>query len=94
MPGPGSGENQFAAAMGSGPALRTGSAAGAQGGLAGFAEPRRPAAPRLLRDGVGFGAEVMAGRDDGGEEWAISPMMLPPCQPPGAGQALVAGAVG
>lgn len=40
MPGPGFGENQFAAAIGSGPMLRSGSAAGAQGGPAGFADPR------------------------------------------------------
>jgi hypothetical protein len=36
----------------------------------------------------------MTGPDDGGDECAISPMMLPPCQPPGAGQPLVADAMG
>jgi hypothetical protein len=94
MPGPGSGENQFAVAIGNGPRSRPGSAAGAQGGPAGFADSRGLAASRLPRDGGGFGAGVMAGPDDGGDECAISPMMLLPCQPPGAGQPLLAGAVG
>jgi hypothetical protein len=40
MPGPGSGANQLAVPIGSGPMLRPGSAARAQGGPAGLADPR------------------------------------------------------
>ena len=82
MPGPGSGSSALFATIGSGPIVRSGSGAGAQGGPAGLA-----AAWRL----GGFGAGVMIGRYGAPEECAISPT-LPPCQPPAAGQSPAAAA--
>ena len=77
MPGPGSGGSALFATVGSGPIVRSGSGAGAQGGPAWFA-----AALAVL---AAFGGGVMTGRYGAPEECAISPT-LPPCQPPAAGQ--------
>ena len=55
MPGPGSGGSALFATVGSGPNVRSGSGAGAQGGPAGFA-----AALAVL---AAFGAGVMTGRN-------------------------------
>ena len=77
MPGPGSGGSALFATAGSGPIVRSGSGAGAQGGPEGFA-----VALAIL---AGFGTGVMTGRNGAPEEGAISPT-LPPCQPPAAVQ--------
>jgi hypothetical protein len=86
MLGPGSGGIALFATTGSGPIVRSGSGAGAQGGPEGLAA--------VLGALTGFGAGVMTGRYGGLEECAISPR-LPPCQVPAAGQpSAVAGSTG
>ena len=78
MPGPGSGGSALFATVGSGPIVRSGSGAGAQGGPG-------EAAAALAAGLAGFGAGVMTGRNGAAEDGCISPR-LPPCQSPAAAQ--------
>ena len=91
MPGPGSGGGEPGAATGSGPSVRPGSGAGAQGG-----PPELPSAPAPRPErwpATVLGAEVTAGRKGGSAVGAIAPMP-PPCQPPGEGHGSAAGGPG
>ena len=78
MPGPGGGSALFGT-DGSGPNVRSGSGAGAQGGPAGDGA----ALAAVL---AGFGAGAMTGRNGSAGGGCISPRLLPPCQPPVAAQ--------
>ncbi len=79
MPGPGSGPSELFGTDGSGPNVRPGCGAGAQGGPA---EDGAALADVL----AGFGAGAMAGRNGSAGGGCISPRLLPPCQPPAAAQ--------
>ena len=77
MPGPGA--SALFGTDGSGPNVRSGCGAGAQGGPAGDGA----ALAAVL---AGFGAGAMTGRNGSAGGGCISPRLLPPCQPPVAAQ--------
>src|ERR1700759_4609491 len=79
MPGPGSIGNALFGTDGSGPNVRSGSRAGAQGGPAGDGS----ALAAIL---AGFAPGAMTGRNGSAGGGCISPRLLPPCQPPVAAQ--------
>ena len=79
MAGPGPGASALFGTDGSGPNVRSGSGAAAQGGP-------EEAGAALGAGLAGFGGGAMAGRNGSAGAGCISPRLLPPCQPPAAAQ--------